>query len=371
MIKNHGIPLMMEEQAFKALSNSTYEGKEVSNYVTQYSDNTVVLGIRGPLMKKGSFWDVFFGVSAYDSITKELKTLLKNKDVENIILDIDSPGGMVNGCGELADLIFKAREQKNIISYVSGIGCSAAYYLASAASKVYAHKSATVGSIGVIASFVINKDENTKEINIVSSKSKDKLTDIETTEGRKKVQSDVDTQADIFMNDISRYRDISLETIENTKGGTFIGKLALEMKLVDGISELQTILEELEMNDKSKIQAVESEAKVEAVEKASAPSVDVNAIAKRAADITAKACELNLQGLGSTLVNSSMDTTQALATLTAASEDFSAKAEKETPAVASTDFDKVMGKIENPEVGAKAETKENDYTAEVNSYFQS
>ena len=369
MIKNHGIPLMMEEQAFKALSNSTYEGKEVSNYVTQYGDNTVVLGIRGPLMKKGSFWDVFFGVSAYDSITKELKTLLKNKDVENIILDIDSPGGMVNGCGELADLIFKARDQKNIISYVSGYGCSAAYYLASAASKVYANKSATVGSIGVIASFVINKDENTKEINIVSSKSKDKLTDVETTEGRKKVQADVDTQADIFMNDISRYRDISLETIENTKGGTFIGQQALEMKLVDGISELQTILEELEMNDKSKIQAVESEAKVEA--KDVTPSVDVNAIAKRAADITAKACELNLQGLGSTLVNSSMKTTEALATLTAASEDFSAKAEKETPAVASTDFDKVMGQIENPEVGAKAETKENDYTAEVNSYFQS
>lgn len=70
--------------------------------------------------------------------------------VHTILLDIDSPGGTVNGTPELAQVVRTIAKDKHVYAFTAGQCCSAAYWVASQADVIYAAPSATVGSIGVI-----------------------------------------------------------------------------------------------------------------------------------------------------------------------------------------------------------------------------
>ena len=67
-----------------------------------------------------------------------------------MLLDIDSPGGSATGSEVLYRAIRRVAEVKPVYAYVRGMAASGDYYLACAASKVYALPTALVGSIGVI-----------------------------------------------------------------------------------------------------------------------------------------------------------------------------------------------------------------------------
>lgn len=64
---------------------------------------------------------------------------------------VNSPGGLVEGVPELAEELFAARKSKPTVAIVSGLACSAAYWIASQAGWMTATLSARVGSIGVYA----------------------------------------------------------------------------------------------------------------------------------------------------------------------------------------------------------------------------
>ena len=73
-----------------------------------------------------------------------------NRRLRAMLLDIDSPGGSATGSEVLYRSIQRVAETKPVYAYVRGMGASGGYYLACAASKVYALPTALVGSIGVI-----------------------------------------------------------------------------------------------------------------------------------------------------------------------------------------------------------------------------
>ena len=74
----------------------------------------------------------------------------RNKRHRALLLDIDSPGGSATGSEVLYRSIQRVAEEKPVYAYVRGLGASGGYYLACAASRVYALPTALVGSIGVI-----------------------------------------------------------------------------------------------------------------------------------------------------------------------------------------------------------------------------
>ena len=67
-----------------------------------------------------------------------------------LLLDIDSPGGSATGSEVLYREILRVSEMKPVHAYVRGMAVSGGYYLACAATRVYALPTALVGSIGVI-----------------------------------------------------------------------------------------------------------------------------------------------------------------------------------------------------------------------------
>ncbi len=79
-----------------------------------------------------------------------IDSVVGNQRLKALLLDIDSPGGSATGSEVLYRAIQRVAEEKPIYAYVRGMGASGGYYLACAASKVYALPTALVGSIGVI-----------------------------------------------------------------------------------------------------------------------------------------------------------------------------------------------------------------------------
>ncbi|MCP4352298.1 MAG: S49 family peptidase [Desulfobacterales bacterium] len=107
-----------------------------------------VINISGCLINKaGGYYSYWTG---YNIISDQIKAAIDDNSIAGIFLDIDSPGGSVSGCFDLADEIYEARKVKPIVASCSEHAYSAAYALASQASKIYVPRTGGVGSVGVV-----------------------------------------------------------------------------------------------------------------------------------------------------------------------------------------------------------------------------
>jgi len=133
-------------------------------------------------------------------------------------------------------------------AYVAGMGCSAAYWLASACSTLVCDPMAELGSIGVVCGYTVRSDRpGTKSYQFVSSQSPDKRPDLETEHGRTVVQTVVDDMADVFVQAVAKYRKTTAEDVlENFgKGGTLIGQKAVDAGMADRLGSYEEVLADL------------------------------------------------------------------------------------------------------------------------------
>ena len=127
-------------------------GRKLQNtYAVSVRNNVAVIPIHGPLFRYANLFTVISGATSYELLARDFNEALENQEVKAILFDIDSPGGEVNGCSELADMIYQARGKKPIIAYASGNCCSGAYWIAAACDEIVVTDTALVGSIGVVA----------------------------------------------------------------------------------------------------------------------------------------------------------------------------------------------------------------------------
>ena len=110
-----------------------------------------IVNISGPMLRNPDAFDrLILGACDTEEITLAINEAAGRDDVEAIFLDIDSPGGSVNGTPELAQAVARASKTKYVYAFSAGQMCSAAYWVASQADAIYATPSARIGSIGVI-----------------------------------------------------------------------------------------------------------------------------------------------------------------------------------------------------------------------------
>ena len=112
-------------------------GRDLQNsYNATERDGVAIIPVTGPLFLYANIFTSISGASSYELIAKDFIASLENPHIKAIILNIDSPGGEVNGVAELASMIFDARGTKPIIAYASGDAASGAYWVASAADEI-------------------------------------------------------------------------------------------------------------------------------------------------------------------------------------------------------------------------------------------
>ncbi|WP_223823098.1 MULTISPECIES: S49 family peptidase [Wolbachia] len=237
-------PMMIEQKSFDLLS--LYKGKQpifknIKHAVNQNIEKTAVIAIHGILTKKPGAFDDFLGMTSYEKIQEEIEEALSNKDIETILLDIDSPGGEVNGVFDLADFIYSARGKKRIIAIANDDAYSAAYAIASSSEKVFVSRTSGVGSIGVIASHIdqsrFDEKQGIKYTTIFAGSRKNDLNPHEpmTSESLESLQKEVDRLYEMFVQLIARNRGLSIEKIRSTEAGLYFGENATEVGLADGI----------------------------------------------------------------------------------------------------------------------------------------
>lgn len=221
-------------------------GRDMKNtYAVSTRGGVAVIPVTGPLFRHANLLTAVCGATSYELLAQDFNKALNDPKISAILFDVDSPGGEVNGCSELAEMIYKARGKKPIIAYASGSCCSGAYWIASACDKIMAADTAILGSIGVVSIF--EKEDEKKTIEIVSSQSPNKRPDVETEEGKAKIQAHIDALAEVFINKVALHRDISPKNvIENFGGGdVFVGQNAVRIGLADSLASFEAIISDL------------------------------------------------------------------------------------------------------------------------------
>lgn len=242
----------------KRLSGQTIDfpeaarGKSGDKSEDQYEvrDGVAILPVYGVLSKRMNMMAAISGGSSTEILARNFQAALDDREVESILLDIDSPGGMIDGIKDLSDLIYASREQKPIVAYANGIMASAAYWIGSAAHKIVASETAEVGSIGVALMHYdySARDEKSgvKRTVIVGGKFKRIASDERplSDEGAEYLQALVDDYYTLFLEAVAQNRGSDTEMVHEkmADGRIFIGKKALRPGLVDKIGNLDSAL---------------------------------------------------------------------------------------------------------------------------------
>lgn len=214
-----------------------------------YRGSVALIPVTGPIFPRANLLSMSGG-NSISAMAKDFQVAIDNDDIKTIIMTYDSPGGNVVSVNEFAERIYSARKKKNIVSYVYGIGASAAYWLASSASKMYLDPTSQVGSIGVVSGYVdrskAEEKSGSKTIEIVSSQSPKKRMAPTDDSGKAYMQEIVDQLADVFVSTVARNRSVSIDTVLDKfgQGGLLVAKKAIESGMADGMSSLETLIEE-------------------------------------------------------------------------------------------------------------------------------
>ncbi len=89
------------------------------------------------------------GAVSAEGLARRFRAAVEARDVDGIVLDVDSPGGNVFGIEELSNEIRAARVVKPVTAVANPAMHSAAYWIGSAAERLLVTPSGELGSIGV------------------------------------------------------------------------------------------------------------------------------------------------------------------------------------------------------------------------------
>jgi len=205
------------------------------------TDGIAVIPIEGTLVNKAYGMDAWSGLRSYADIQEEVLDAATDPAIKGILLDVDSPGGEVAGAFDLADLIREARTAKPIYAVANSDAFSAAYLLASSASKVFMSRTSGVGSIGVIMTHidesVADEKAGLKYTIITSGAHKADFNPHTplTGDAQKVMEAEVNRVAEMFFVSVAKSRGISVEAIRKMQAGLFFGTSAIEAGLAYAI----------------------------------------------------------------------------------------------------------------------------------------
>jgi signal peptide peptidase SppA len=232
-------------------------GTEFGNaYETERRGSTAVIPITGTISRRMNLFSEISGGTSIDLLQRDISAALKDDSVEAIHLMIDSPGGVVNGTKELADLIYANRGVKPIKAFVDGDAFSAAYWLSAAADEVIAFDTSMVGSIGVIMQHIDvskqNEQQGIKKTTIFAGKYKNVGNGDEplSKDDEKYIQALVDKTYAVFVEDVAKFRGVEVsDVLENmAEGKVFTAKDALDAGLIDRIGTWEEFFNEPKEN---------------------------------------------------------------------------------------------------------------------------
>jgi signal peptide peptidase SppA len=228
-----GRPLHSEQQAYAV-----------------HPGGVAVLNIEGVIAPKANLFMQISGGLSTQMATKQIESAMADSRVKSIVLAIDSPGGSVIGTPELGSAIHAMSSEKPIVSHSDGVIASAAYWFGAASNAVFiSGPTVQAGSIGVVATHNYNPRAAETQTEITAGRYKRMASGIAplSEEGLALIQADVDYVYSLFVDAVATYRGVAAEQVleHMADGRVFRGQQAIDAGLVDGVSTLDALVEDL------------------------------------------------------------------------------------------------------------------------------
>ncbi|WP_237386729.1 protease SohB [Xenorhabdus sp. Sc-CR9] len=189
-----------------------------------------------------------------DSLREEISAVLAVADKKDeVLLRLESPGGMVHSYGLAASQLARLRQKEvRLTVVVDKVAASGGYMMACVADRIIAAPFAIIGSIGVVAQLpnfhrLLKKNDIDVELH-TAGEYKRTLTVLgeNTEQGRQKFQEDLNETHKLFKSFIHQHRP-SLDVENVATGEYWYGTQAKEHGLIDevGVSD-DFLIEQIE-----------------------------------------------------------------------------------------------------------------------------
>jgi protease-4 len=183
-----------------------------------------------------------------DIVRKELEKVKDDSMFKAIVIQVNSSGGDVSACEEIAYEMAKVK--KPIVISMRSVAASGGYYISAKADKIVALQSTLTGSIGVISEMpnlngLMDKIGVKMEV-IKSGKYKDMYSGFAelTPEERALVQKTTDQMYEQFIDVVAEGRHLDKAKVrELATGQTYTGLEAKQLGLVDELGGIQTAID--------------------------------------------------------------------------------------------------------------------------------
>ncbi|RWR13835.1 S49 family peptidase [Paenirhodobacter populi] len=232
---------------FTATGDSFWDNEESRWFrpfnVVRAADGTGVLVIS----VKGSLYADLTGqfgnwATGYPYVTAAVKRGVSDTTIKAIVLDINSPGGMVRGCSECGDAIAEAAKIKPVIAYAQDTAASAAYWLAAQSTELHVSNTGEVGSIGVITGHW-DESEWLKQMGIKYTPlfAGERKADMSpylpiNDEAKAAMQKRLNAVYSEFISAVARGRGMNGDDIRNTQAAMFASQESVRIGLADRVS---------------------------------------------------------------------------------------------------------------------------------------
>ncbi len=186
-------------------------------------------------------------------VVEQLRKFSDDSSVKAIVLHVNSPGGGAAASEEIYREVLRIRDQKKklIVASIETVGASGAYYVSSAANKIFADNASIVGSIGVIAEWYnyeeLMKWAKLQQITLKAGEFKDtgSPTRPMTPEERAYMQGLIDNMHGQFIHSVAvgrKMKDDQVRALAN--GKVWTGEEAVPLKLMDQIGDFRAAIED-------------------------------------------------------------------------------------------------------------------------------
>ena len=220
------------------------DGRVLPMYREQ--DGVALISVLGELVNRGAWIGASSGLTSYEGLAAQLDAA-GAPQVRAVILDLNSPGGEASGAMEIAAKVRALAAQKPVYAFVNGQAASAAYAIASGASKIVTTPSGALGSIGVVwmhldRSAQVEKSGVKPTLLTAGAYKADghpfaALPD----DARKRIQARIDDVYDLFVRTVAAHRGMTLKAVRGTEAGIFMGQGAVDAGLADAVGGLDDV----------------------------------------------------------------------------------------------------------------------------------
>lgn len=179
-----------------------------------------------------------------NSLRREIDAVisLANPEKDEVLLRLESPGGVVHGYGLAASQLQRLRDRNiPLIAAVDKVAASGGYMMACVANKIVAAPFAVIGSVGVVAQvpnihrFLKKHDIDVDVMTAGEYKRTVTLVGENTEKGKQKFQQELEETHLLFKQFVAQHRP-QLDIEKVATGEHWFGQQAIELNLVDEIA---------------------------------------------------------------------------------------------------------------------------------------